>query len=267
MNNQKNQANYHETDPLHYWDYRWQNNETGWDIGAASPPIVEYMDQYPDKNARILIPGCGNAYEAEWLLANDFKNITLIDIAPKAVENLKEKFRNQPQIKILCADFFQHEGLYDLIIEQTFFCAIPRSRRLEYAAKTAALLSTQGKVIGLLFDKDFHQNHPPFGGNPIEYRKIFAPHFQIKTMEPSKNSIAPRAGSEVFFILKKNNEAATKIMDTKIMDSYARIALSDRHLSTSTRPEHWRMDLCNSWCALCHDAFIQHRLWHYFAVR
>ena len=104
-----------------YWNDRWQKNETGWDTGQASPAITDYMAQYRDKNAAILIPGCGNAYEAEFLIAEGFTNITLIDIAPKAVEALKEKFANKPQINVLCEDFFNHQGSYDIIIEQTFF--------------------------------------------------------------------------------------------------------------------------------------------------
>jgi 2-keto-3-deoxy-6-phosphogluconate aldolase len=65
-------------------------NETGWDLGKASPAITHYMTQYRDKKAAILIPGCGNAYETEFLIDHGFTNITLIDIAPKAVEALKK---------------------------------------------------------------------------------------------------------------------------------------------------------------------------------
>lgn len=186
-----------------YWNQRWQKNETGWDIGEASPTITEYMKQYPNKNANILIPGCGNAYEAEFLVANGFTNITLIDIAPKAVEALKEKFADKPEVKVLCEDFFQHQGNYDLIIEQTFFCAIPPARRNEYAAKTASLLNVNGKIIGVLFDKEFGQAFPPFGGRPEEYKPLFEPHFTIKTMDVCTNSIPPRAQSEVFINLVK----------------------------------------------------------------
>ncbi len=186
-----------------YWDERWQKNETGWDIGQASPAITEFMAQYLNKNANILIPGCGNAYEAEFLIANGFTNITLIDIAPKAVEALSEKFADKTQVRVLCEDFFQHKGSYDLIIEQTFFCAIPPFRRKEYAEKTASLLNENGKVIGVLFDKLFNQPFPPFGGCPYEYKPIFAPHFTIKTMEECYNSISPRAKAEVFINLIK----------------------------------------------------------------
>jgi len=186
-----------------YWNERWQKNETGWDMGQASTAIVEYMAQFPNKNARILIPGCGNAYEAEFLVANGFTNITLIDIAPKAVEALQEKFAEIPQVTVLCEDFFNHKGCYELIIEQTFFCAIPPFRRKEYVEKTATLLNENGKIIGVLFDKQFKQPFPPFGGCPCEYKPIFEPHFTIKTMDECYNSIPSRANAEVFINLIK----------------------------------------------------------------
>jgi SAM-dependent methyltransferase len=186
-----------------YWNERWEKDDTGWDIGHASPAITDYMKQYPYKNASILIPGCGNAYEAQYLVDNGFTDITLIDIAPNAVDLIKVKFSNTPQVKVLCEDFFKHQGAYDLIIEQTFFCAIPPSRRKEYAEKTASLLNEDGKIIGVLFDKQFNQPFPPFGGCPCEYKPIFEKHFTIKKMDMCYNSIPPRAESEVFINLIK----------------------------------------------------------------
>ncbi|MBS1489019.1 MAG: methyltransferase domain-containing protein [Bacteroidetes bacterium] len=199
MKNEKKE-NVSDENPLDqsFWNTRWQNHETGWDIGHASPAITQYMAQEPDKNSAILIPGCGNAYEAEYLVKNGFTNITLIDIAPQAVELLKNKFVNAPQVKILCGDFFQHQGHYDLIIEQTFFCAFHPHRRNEYAEKVASLLTKQGRIIGLLFNTTFEKQGPPFGGSVSEYQSIFEPYFDIKTMSLCYNSIAPRAGSEVF---------------------------------------------------------------------
>ena len=44
-----------------YWETRWQNNETGWDIGYVSPPLKRYFDDLPDKSIKIFIPGAGNA--------------------------------------------------------------------------------------------------------------------------------------------------------------------------------------------------------------
>ncbi|MBS1646412.1 MAG: methyltransferase domain-containing protein [Bacteroidetes bacterium] len=186
-----------------FWNARWQNSETGWDIGYASPAITAYMEQYLNKQAAILIPGCGNAYEAEYLVQNNFTNITLLDIAPKAVEQLKEKFAATPQVRVLCGDFFQHQEKYDLMVEQTFFCAITPNLRTSYAKQAASLLNKKGKIMGLLFNTDFEKQGPPFGGNTQEYEEIFNPFFLVKKMETCYNSIKPRSGSELFVILEK----------------------------------------------------------------
>ena len=186
-----------------FWNARWINNQTGWDIGEPSPAITTYMAQYSDKNAAILIPGCGNAHEADWLLQNGFSNITLIDIAPKAALQLKEKYDQIPEVNIILGDFFELQGKFDLMIEQTFFCAITPSLRKKYVAKSASLLQENGCIIGLLFNTSFEKQEPPFGGNIMEYKLLFEKKFIIKKMEESYNSIQPRANTEVFINLMK----------------------------------------------------------------
>lgn len=186
-----------------YWNKRWETKETGWDIGYASPAITKFIDGIMDKNTAILIPGCGNAYEAEYLLQHGFTNITLIDISPLAVEQLKQKFNGQSSITILCEDFFEHKGNYDLILEQTFFSAIPPSKRNEYVLQMNQLLNKNGAIVGVLFDKHFHQPFPPYGGTREEYVQLFENIFSIKKIEACYNSIEPRKGSEVFIHLIK----------------------------------------------------------------
>ncbi|HUM98223.1 MAG TPA: methyltransferase domain-containing protein [Chitinophagaceae bacterium] len=186
-----------------FWNNRWATGQTGWDIGYASPAITTYLQQYENKNAAILIPGCGNAHEAEFLISNGFTNITLIDIAFEAVSILREKFKTQPQVKIICDDFFNHQGKYDLIIEQTFFCALSLEKRAAYVQHMASLLNNNGKLIGLLFSCYFEKDGPPFGGTKSDYQNLFEPHFKLITMEPCYNSIPPRNGNELFFILRK----------------------------------------------------------------
>ena len=82
-----------------FWNHRWKSGLTGWDIGYASPPLVEYMSQYEDKSVSILIPGCGNSYEAENLLSKGFDDITLIDISEELTNRLRERFKKTPQVK------------------------------------------------------------------------------------------------------------------------------------------------------------------------
>lgn len=187
-----------------FWDDRWKNQETGWDLKSVSPPLKQYIDTIEDKNAAILIPGCGNAYEAEYLLANGFANVTVIDLAPTLIKNLLQKYEKYAgrQLTVICGDFFKHTGNYDIILEQTFFCALLPPQRESYAEKMHSLLHTGGELAGLLFDKKF-ESGPPFGGNKEEYMTIFQKKFEVKEMEQCITSIAPRSGTELFFIVKR----------------------------------------------------------------
>ena len=182
-----------------YWDSRYQNQEIGWDIGAVSTPLKAYFDQLTDSNLRVLIPGGGNSYEAVYLLEKGFKNVTVVDFSETVTDSLRQK---HPLLNVFCEDFFQHQGNYDLIVEQTFFCALDPSLRTQYAPKMQQLLSENGKLVGLFFDRIF-AGGPPFGGSEAEYRMLLAPYFNIKTFEKATNSIPPRAGSELFLIARQ----------------------------------------------------------------
>ncbi|WP_109851986.1 methyltransferase domain-containing protein [Aquimarina sp. AU58] len=185
-----------------YWKYRYQNKQTGWDIGFASPPIINYFDQLTDRDLKILIPGCGNAYEAEYLFNQGFKNIYILDLVEDVLQSFKRRLPKFPSEKLICGDFFSYQDKFDLIIEQTFFCALPPKRRQDYINKVSSLLSKKGKLVGLLFDKEFEHDGPPFGGNKKEYELLFSQSFTIKTLENCYNSIEPRMGNELFFIFE-----------------------------------------------------------------
>ncbi|MBN8696095.1 MAG: SAM-dependent methyltransferase [Bacteroidetes bacterium] len=186
-----------------YWTKRYNDQETGWDVGEVSAPLKEYIDQLANKGLKILIPGAGNAYEAEYLYKQGFKNVFVIDISQEPLKNILKRSPDFPAEQLIHGDFFEHSNTYDLIIEQTFFCAIDPSLRANYAKKMAVLLNKDGKLAGVLFDDPLNTAHPPFGGNKAEYVKYFEPYFSFKTFDPCYNSIKPRAGRELFIILEK----------------------------------------------------------------
>jgi len=185
-----------------FWEDRWENLQIGWDIGQVSPPIAEYINQLENKALKILIPGCGNAYEAEFLHKKGFTNVSIVDISIKAIDSFTKRYPNFPKQNIIHSDFFEIDGQYDLIIEQTFFCAINPSLRKKYVQKMITLLKPKGKLIGLLFNTEF-SGGPPFGGDKDEYFNLFENDFTIKTMEKAYNSIKPREDRELFIILEK----------------------------------------------------------------
>ena len=193
-----------------YWDAQYKANATGWDLGCVSPPIQSYIDNIANKKLAILIPGCGNTYEAQYLLQKGFTNITVIDIAPTLVAMLQQKFKDNPNINIVLGDFFTHQGQYDLILEQTFFCALPPWLRQKYVWKMHQLLSENGNLAGLLFDKNF-ESGPPFGGSQEEYISLFKNAFDFVSLETACNSVLPRANCELFINFKKNSKVVVTL--------------------------------------------------------
>lgn len=187
-----------------FWQKRWIDNKTGWDIGYAAPPITDLIDTLTDKNIKILIPGAGNAYEAEYLFKNGFSNVYVMDIAAKPLENLGQRVQDFPREHLLNENFFEHTGQYDLIIEQTFFIAIDPALRHDYVLKMKELLKPTGHLTGLLIFKDEpSQGGPPYVDTKENYRKYFEGEFNILKYEIAENSIKPRAGWEVFIDMVK----------------------------------------------------------------
>ena len=195
-----------ETDNIKdYWEQRYINEQTGWDIGEVSAPLKEYFDQLQNKDLKILIPGGGNAHEASYLHHAGFTNVYVLDIAEQPKVNFLSSHPDFPADHWIGEDFFQHTGSYDLIVEQTFFCAIDPNRRAEYARKCHQLLNNSGKLAGVLFNCSF-DGGPPFGGTETEYRKYFELLFRFKIWSACYNSIKPREMRELFIILEKNSK-------------------------------------------------------------
>ncbi len=197
------------TEEKNYWQNRYETKSTGWNIGFPSTPIKEYFDQVKDKKLRILIPGAGNAYEAEYLHKQGFTNVFVMDIASQPLENLSERVPTFPKKNLICENFFEHQGEYDIIVEQTFFCSFPplKENRQAYANQMANLLGKGGKLIGLWFSFPLKGDliKRPFGGTKTEYLTYFDSLFEIITFENCYNSIPPRMGNEFFAVMKIKN--------------------------------------------------------------
>jgi SAM-dependent methyltransferase len=156
-----------------YWENRYKNNDAVWDAGRITTPLKEYFDQLTDKSLKILIPGGGNSYEFEYLINNGFNNVYVLDFAQIPLENIKKRLPLIADEKLIESDFFEHQNQYDLIVEQTFFCALEPGLRKRYVEKMASLLKPNGKLIGLLFQFPLTEAGPPFGGSIEEYKSLF----------------------------------------------------------------------------------------------
>lgn len=181
-----------------FWDNKYKSEQTGWDIGSISTPLKEYFDQLTNKELKILIPGGGNSYEAEYLHKKGFKNVYVVDISATVLTNFQKRVPSFPNQCLINIDFFELNDSFDLIIEQTFFCAINPDLRPKYALKMSELLLTNGKLVGLFFNIPLFENNPPFGGTKKEYIPYFKPYFKLDIIEDSYNSILERRANELF---------------------------------------------------------------------
>ena len=190
-----------------FWSQRYREGLTGWDIGYPSIPLRTYIDGLENKSLRILIPGAGNAYEAEYLFKTGFTNVCIVDIVPEPLDAFRQRVPDFPKDQIILDDFFQHQETYDLIFEQTFFCSFPptKANRTRYAKKMHQLLNPNGKLVGLWFDFPLtgDMEKRPFGGDRTEYLSYLNVYFDTLLFEKCHNSIPPRAGTELFGIFKR----------------------------------------------------------------
>lgn len=188
-----------------YWDRRYKNQDTAWDLGEISPPLKVYFDQLTDKDLKILIPGGGNSHEAEYLHSKGFHNVYVVDISKTALTNIKRRVPSFPAAHLIHKNFFDLEIPFDLIIEQTFFCALNPKLRPIYTTKMWQLLQPHGKIVGLLFNVPLNSDRPPFGGDKKDYITYFEPLFDIQILSPAYNSHHSRQGRELFLKLQKKN--------------------------------------------------------------
>lgn len=180
------------------WDDRYKNNDIGWDLGEVSTPLKIYFDQLENKELKILIPGGGNSYEAVYLFQQGFKNVYVVDLSKTALTNIKKRIPSFTENQLINGDFFDLNDTFDLVIGQTFFCALNPNLRTKYAKKMHEVLVPKGELVGLMFNVPLNDHRPPFGGNKQEYINYFEPFFEIKKMETCYNSFGNRKGKELF---------------------------------------------------------------------
>ena len=183
-----------------YWQQRYETGQTGWDLGHVSAPLRRIIDALPDKQLRILVPGAGNGYEVRYLQACGFEAVTVVDLAAAPLAQLAASLPDLSGIRLIQADYFDHTGQYDLQLEQTFFCALKPRLRPAYVQQAHRLLAPGGHLRGVLFNRTFDRPGPPFGGSADEYRRLFTPRFELRTLIPCDHSEEARQELLIDFV-------------------------------------------------------------------
>ncbi|NML30622.1 methyltransferase domain-containing protein [Paraburkholderia antibiotica] len=177
-----------------FWDERFERHFTPWDQAGVPSAFRAFADRHRD--AAVLIPGCGSAYEAVWL-ARQGNPVRAIDFSPAAVAAAREQLGAQHAQLVEQADFFTYEPPFKLawIYERAFFCALPPTRRADYARRMAELLPAGALLAGFFF-LGATPKGPPFGVERGELDAVLTPYFELIEDEAVADSIAVFAGRE-----------------------------------------------------------------------
>ena len=113
------------------------------------------------------------------------------------------------KLNIMHLDFFDLDNKYfnyfDIILEYTFFCAIPINRRKDYIKLAHRLLKQGGSFVGILLpiDKDIKDDGPPFGIDLSRTINDFSEYFEIVDVLKTPLSVESRMNKEVFIKFMK----------------------------------------------------------------
>ena len=188
------------------WQRHYETNDMGWDLGQVAPPFVKLWEDKKLPPGKVLIPGCGRGHEVVFLASHGFE-VTAVDFSEGAVTHLNKSLKERNLSgRILQQDFFRlddsHNSYYDLIIEQTFFCAISPWQRKGYVLNSVRLLKPGGMLAGLFYHTE-KQGGPPYNTTREDIKTHFSENFKIHELDKTPLSAEQRKNKEWLAILQK----------------------------------------------------------------
>lgn len=158
-----------------FWDERYAADRVPWDQPTPPRVFTDFLKRHPA--GRVLIPGCGSGYELSILHRAGWSTLG-IDYSPKAVSRAQRILGPLAGL-VRLGDFFSSElqlGVFDLVYERTFLCALPAERTADYGRRMAELVTPGGLLCGFFFLGP--EDEPP--PHPIcdhELKRILENHF------------------------------------------------------------------------------------------
>jgi SAM-dependent methyltransferase len=192
-----------------FWDERYRAGFMPWDARGVPAALVEFVARRAP-GRRVLVPGCGSAYEAGWLDAQGF-DVAAIDISAAALDRARSVLGNDIAGRVVHqADFFAYDAVFDWIYERALLAALPPARWPAYVSSASRLLAPRGLVAGFFFVDDAvaePRRGPPFAARGDELVALFEPSFaRVEHVPvPPEQSIDVFAGHEYWMVWRRSD--------------------------------------------------------------
>lgn len=188
------------------WQKHYETDDLRWDLEEVSPTFARLWESKQLVPGKTIIPGCGRGHEVIYLTERGFE-VTAVDFAEGAVSLLNQALKEKGlKSEILFKDFFElssdYDQSFDLMLEQTFFCAITPSLRSHYVDTAARLLKSGGLLVGLFYETN-EEGGPPFNTTYEDVRNHFSGLFTVERLEKATHSTERRKDKEWLAFLRK----------------------------------------------------------------
>jgi len=185
-----------------FWEDRYRTGNTGWDLGGPAPVLAKLLKENRPPGTRAAVPGCGFGHDVHLLASAGFEAWGF-DFSDEAIRAAREA----PAAKFVKADVFElprrYAASFDFLWEYTCYCAIDPARRKEYVAALHDILAPGGELAALLFPMKEIAPGPPFVVHREEVDTVFAPRFDIVSIEEPRESVEHRRGLEILVRMKR----------------------------------------------------------------
>jgi len=168
-----------------HWEALYLEGRLPWDAGGVPVDFEKYLAQAVSPG-RALVPGCGSGYEVVSLAAAGYE-VLAIDFSPAAIE-IARKVTQGSTAQLEVADFFALDaGVFDLVYERAFMCAMPLSQRADWSRKIASVIRPGGFLAGYFFLDGDELDGPPFGITPEDLDALLGEDFQLVVSRQTKD--------------------------------------------------------------------------------
>jgi thiopurine S-methyltransferase len=167
-----------------------------WDAGGAPAELTTYLTRRPN-TGRALVPGCGSGYEAVTLASAGF-DVLAVDFSPAAVARARE---------ITAGSGARVEVAFGFVYERAFLCALPPSRRGDWAQACARLLPAGGRLAGYFFLGPTPADGPPFAIPPHELEALLADAFDRLEDSPVEAPLPVFGEAERWQVWRRRDDA------------------------------------------------------------